>query len=516
MYLDRLNGFYFLGIGSVTPFVALYSCSYMENRIEIMENEGEQVPSMGKFYLFYTIFSTTMIGFVLSTNLILKYIFLNMTVMSSFILILMYGYGKRERTATMYMIWSLIGGVLFLLGIIGLGFIADTFNLVDIDTLGLNLGIGEGLPMIIPFLIFFGMCVKKAMAGLHIWLPHSTVDAPAPISALLSANLIGISGYAMIRVVFDIFPTQFEQMSFFFLIFAFITMIYGGLNALAQDDLKRMLSYAAIAQMGWVVFGISTMTDQGIMGAVLLFINDAVSLSVLFMGAGILVIKYDGLKDISEMGGLLEDHPVLSIIMIIAFLTLVGSPLTIGFWGKALIFSGAISMPFITGPITFIIVSFAIVFAGGITAAYVFITIKRMFFGLFKTDIEPRTIGVSNTTVAMAGIAIIGVFLFFVPEILFGPADVPSLSVLTIEGLMFLTAYLGVYTIFSGDLRYYLVLFSHKMESEIIDRFFHESMVYWIKRADKSLEDIHPSEFSKYMLWLLIGFVSVVMIFIFI
>jgi len=511
MYLDRLSGLYFLGVGLVTPLVALYSRNYMEYRIRTMEKEEENVASLGTFYLAYTIFSAAMMGFVLTTNLILQYVFLNMTVMASFLLILLYGHGNRQRTAHMYLIWSMVGGAIFLLGIIGLGYYSGTFDLVDLEAMELNLGIGEGLPLFIPFLLFFGMCIKKALFGVHIWLPHAHAEAPSPVSALLSPNLIGISGYAMIRVVLDIFPAQFEQMSIFFLIFAFITMIYGGLNAIAQDDLKKLLAYASVSQMGWVVFGIATMTPEGQVGGILLFVKHSISLSVLFMGAGILVEKYDGLRDISNMGELWSLHPVLSTLMIIGFLTLVGSPLTMGFWGKALIFSGAIKMPFITGPLTFILVALAIVLAGGITAGYVFITVKRMFFGMFKGDMEPRTIGWSTSTYPMAAISLVGIFLFFVPSFLFGPAELPTLPVLTIEGLMFLTAYLGAYTIFSGGIRYYLVLFSHRVENEVLDNFFHKKILSFIKRSDEVLEHTHPITFDTYLLWLVIGFLGVLL-----
>ncbi len=515
MYLDRLNGLYFLGVGIVTPMVAIYSHNYMKHRLTTMKDNEDEVPSLGIFYFSYTILSAAMLGFLITTNLILQYIFLNITVMTSFLLILIYGHGNKKRTANMYLIWSMIGGSIFLLGILGLGLHVGTFDLVDIESLELNLGMGQSLPLLIPFFIFFGMCIKKALFGVHVWLPHAHAEAPAPVSALLSPNLIGISGYAMIRVVLDIFPTQFEEMSIFFLFFAFITMVYGGLNAIAQDDLKRLLAYASISQMGWVVFGIATMTTEGMMGGVLLFVKHSISLSVLFMGAGILVEKYDGLRDISNMGELLHLHPVLSSLMLIGFLTLVGSPLTMGFWGKTLIFSGAIKMPLITGPFTFILVALAIVFAGGITAAYAFITMKRMFFGMFKGEMEPRSIGWSTSTIPMVAIASIGIFLFFIPTSLFGPAEPPSLSVLTIEGLMFLTAYLGAYTIFSGALRYFLVLFSHKVENEIIDRFFHKRVISWIKRADKALEDAHPKDFTTYLLWLMIGLIGVLLTVIF-
>jgi len=192
MYLDRLNGLYFLGVGIVTPMVAIYSHNYMKYRLTSMKNKGTEVPSLGMFYFSYTILSAAMLGFLITTNLILQYIFLNITVMTSFLLILLYGHGNKERTANMYLIWSMIGGSIFLLGILGLGLHVGTFDLVDIESLELNLGMGQGLPLLIPFFIFFGMCIKKALFGVHVWLPHAHAEAPAPVSALLSPNLITI------------------------------------------------------------------------------------------------------------------------------------------------------------------------------------------------------------------------------------------------------------------------------------------------------------------------------------
>ncbi len=511
MYLERVNALYLLGVVIVTPSVALYSHHYMQNRKKHMEEKGDQVPTLDKFYLLYTLFSVSMMGFLLTTNLFMQYIFLKITLLSSFALILLYGHGNRKRTATIYLVWSLVGGVVFLLGILGLGAEVGTFDIVDMSARELNVGLGEGLSLMIPFLIFFGMCIKKALFGVHIWLPHAHAEAPAPVSALLSPNLIGISGYVMISIVLEMFPDQFETLAPFFMILAFITMIYGGLTALAQDDLKRLLAYASVSQMGWVVFGIATMTPEGISGGILLFIKHSISLSILFMVAGILVSKYEGLRDISNMGGLLTMNPVLSGLTIVGFFTLVGAPLTMGFWGKTLIFSGAIKIPGITGPISFILVASAVIFAGGITASYCFITMKRMLFGGFKGKMGKRSIGWTTSTIPMAVIGFIGIFLFFIPGHLIGPAEIPRLSVLTIEGMMFLTAYLGAYFIFTGGIRYYLVLFSHRIEERVIDEFFHEKIPNFLEKSAKKLKHGHSGETVLYILTFILGLIIILL-----
>ncbi len=515
MYLDDLNSLFFLGVGVVTPIVAIYSFDVMEHRISHMKREGENPPSLGYFYLFYTLFSTGMLGFVMTINLFMQYIFLSLALFSSFVLILLYGHGERKRIANIYLVWSLVGSAAFFLGVIGLGTETGTYNILDLSTLESNLALGEGLPLLIPFLIFFGMSIKMALFGVHIWLPKAHSEAPAPVSALLSGNFIGLSGYVMIRVVVEMFPAQSRIMSPYFLVLAFFTMLYGGLNAIAQDDLKSLLAYSSISQMGWITFGIAIMTEKTMMGGAVLFVTQSFSSSLLFMGAGVIMVKYDGLRDISNMGELMTLNPVLSSLIVVGFSTLIGVPFTVGFWGKTLIFSGATTVAAGYGPLFFIAVALAIIFAAGITASYSLITMKRMLFGMFKGDMEPPHIGWSFSTASMAAVGLTGIVLFFSPESIMDTAAIPRLSVLTVEGLMFLTAFLGAYTIFSGGIRYYLVLLSYKVEEEIIDELFHEKMILWIEKADKSLEKAHPADFSTYMLWILIGFLSVVMILIF-
>lgn len=512
MYLDSLNSLFFLGVGVVTPLVGLYSYDIMTHRITSMREEGENPPSLGVFFLFYNLFAAGMFGFVLTTNLFLQYIFLNLSLISSYVLILFYGYGKRTRVANIYLIWSLIGGSTFFLGVIGLGAEVGTYDILDLLTLELNLGLGKGLPLLIPFLIFFGMSIKMALFGIHIWLPRSHSQAPAPVSALLSGNLIGLSGYVMIRVVVEMFPAQFRIISPIFIVLAFITMLYGGLNALAQDDLKKLLAYSSISQMGWITFGIALMTEKTMIGGAVLFVTQSLSSSLLFMGSGVIMYRYEGLRDISKMGELITLNPVLSSLIILGFSTLIGAPFTIGFWGKTLIFSGVTTIALEYGPIVFILVSLAIIFAGGVTASYSLITMKRMLFGMFKSDMESPKVGWNFSTSSMAVIGVTGVVLFFAPGSIIDPAALPRISVLSIEGMMFLTAYLGAYTIFSGGLRYYLVLVSHRLESEVIDHFFHERVIPWIERGPKTVEAIlHTTDLFNYLLWLLIGFVGAIL-----
>ncbi len=519
MYLDWLSGLYVLGIGVVTPMVAIYSKNYMENRLEVMRSEGESPPSLGVYYMFYIMFSVSMHGVVLSTNLLQFYLFLKITVVASFFLILLYGYGDRKRIALMYLIWSSIAGFVFLLGSLGLASHTGTFDVLDLEELEVMVGIGQGLPLIIPFALFAGLLIKKALFGAHIWLPYAHAEAPTPVSALLSPNLIGISGWGMVRLVYELFPEQFAVMAPYFLILSYFTMMYGGVMALAQDNLKRLMAYISVSQMGWVVFGFTTLTTEGIVGGVLLFVKHSLSLSILFMSAGLLISRH-GLKNISDMGDLRKKMPLTSVLMIAGFVILLGLPVSMGFWSKAMIFSGATTMPGIDGTAGFLFMAALLLLAGSITAAYAFITIKRIIFsGEFKSKTgrtELTAVGFNSSTVPMAIIGTIGVLLFLVPDPLLGPAYMPSFSHLAGEAIAFIIVYIISYYLYQGRPEEISRGLYKSFETEIIDETFHGRLVRLVSGAGNRLQTLHTGVMSTYMVWMLAGFLFLLLVFSFV
>jgi len=203
MLLDSISAPVAISIGIVTSMISIYSMRYMEHRMEEMEKEGYRPASWGVYFMLYVMFSAAMMGTVLSTNLVEFYLFLELSLLPSFLLIAFYGYGKRERIALLYLIWTHVGALSFLVGALLLGLSAGTFDFFN-PIRGACIGLGETLPdaVRLPVLlaIMVGLFVKMAVFGVHIWLPYAHAEAPTPVSALLSPNLIGIAGYAMIRI----------------------------------------------------------------------------------------------------------------------------------------------------------------------------------------------------------------------------------------------------------------------------------------------------------------------------
>ena len=422
MLLDPLSAPFAFGITLVTIVVALFSAPYMEHRIEELKHEGLNPPSIGTYYMLYTVFSAAMLGLVLATNLIEFYIFLELALLPSFFLIIWYGYGNRTRIAIMYLLWTHIGGLIFLLGILTFGSSTGTFDILNLRTLTFNLGLGSTLPIAVMLLITIGLFVKMAIFGVHIWLPYAHAEAPTPVSALLSPALIGIAGYSLIRISYTLFTVQFEAISIYLVVLALITMIYGGLMALAQDDFKRLLAYSSISQMGYILLGISTLTTNGIAGGVLHFVTHAVGKSILFMVAGTIIFQFKGLRSISKMGGLAQRVPNLLILALIGFMFLMGMPPTLGLWSKLNIVVGTFDRVLGFGNLALVLISITIVVATGITAAYSFLTLKRIFFGNLPNELKGEKIPAwSKLTVAIVAVTVVGLILFFYPAVFIDP-----------------------------------------------------------------------------------------------
>ena len=427
MLLDALSGPIAFSIALVTTMVSLYSVPYMKHRFEELEKEDSKQPEWGTYYMLFVMFSAAMLGITLSTNLLEFYIFLELTLVPSFLLILFYGYGKRERIAFMYLIWTHVGALLFLIGSLTFGYYTGTFDIFNVHTLTFNTTLWEMLPsdvlIFAALAIMIGLFIKMAVFGVHIWLPYAHAEAPTPVSALLSPCLIGIGGYALVRIVYIMFPTVFSDASVYLMVLALITMIYGGLMSLAQDDFKRMLAYSSISQMGYLLLGVASMTTIGISGAMLQFVTHAVGKAVLFSVAGVLIVKFNGLRSISKMGGLAIKVPIAAGLALLGFMQITGIPPSLGFWSEVMIVFGAVDRAQALGSVSFILLVIGLIIAIGLSTGYAFITMKRIFFGQPSPN-QPEAVGLEidkSIYIPIIIIAVVGVLLFFFPQVFIDP-----------------------------------------------------------------------------------------------
>jgi NADH-quinone oxidoreductase subunit M len=411
--IDGLSAPVVIGVSLVTSLVSVYSVKYMGHRIGELAREGEGPPGMGVYFSLYNMFSASMLGMALSTNLIEFYVFLELSLISSFALIALYGYGDRRRIALLYFIWTHVAGALFLVGILYYWTQAGSFDVVDV-TGGRGEYVARALSGTGAFYammaLVIGLLVKMAIVGVHMWLPYAHAEAPTPVSALLSPNLVGIGGYAIARFALPIFPEGMESISAALIAVSIATILYGGLVALRERDFKRFLAYSSISQMGYMLLGISTLTAAGIGGAMLHYLSHAVGKAVLFMVAGVFIAELSGLRDMGRMGGLAVKYPAMAAAALIGFLHLVGIPPAVGMWGEVLIVVGYSEALGLYGAQPLAIVAVTVIAAFTVTAAYSFIAMRRIFFGPPRLEPEPERLDAFKASVILIGLA--GVFLF--------------------------------------------------------------------------------------------------------
>ncbi|MDW0155403.1 MAG: NADH-quinone oxidoreductase subunit M [Nitrososphaeraceae archaeon] len=373
---------------------------------------------MGLYFALYLTFSMGMLGTVLATNLIEFYVFFELMLVPSFFLLAFYGYGERKRIALMFFFWTHVGAVVLLLGLLAMGLFAGGF---DYDTVMHNV---EKIPdqwiVLIVFALVIGLGVKLAAFALHIWLPYAHSEAPTPISALLSPAMIGIGAYGLLRLWLELLVGDYSQYSIYINLWGLATMIYGGAMALMQDDIKRVLAYSSISQMGYILFGIGSESVLGITGATFMYVTHGLGKAILFMMAGSIILQ-TGTRSMSKLGGLAGRMPYTAVIAMIGALTIMGIPPTSGFMGEWILFNGVLQSG-LENSDTLRIVTFGLgILATVLSAAYILWMYKRIFFG--KIPEQYAKIKDSNRyiTVTMAALAAITLFLGVYPNPMLNP-----------------------------------------------------------------------------------------------
>jgi proton-translocating NADH-quinone oxidoreductase chain M len=384
----------------------------------LVEKENYVRTQTGLYFALYLTFSMGMLGTVLATNLIEFYVFFELMLVPAFFMVAFYGYGARRRIALMFFFWTHVGAVILLLGLLAMGFFAGGFDYVTVKENASKIPV-EWMSLII-FSLVIGLGVKLAAFGLHIWLPYAHSEAPTPISALLSPAMIGIGAYGLLRLWMDLLTGDYTQYSIYINIWGLITMIYGGAMALMQDDIKRVLAYSSISQMGYILFGLGSESVLGISGATLIYVSHGLGKALLFMMAGSIILQ-TGTRSMSQLGGLAGKMPYTAVLAMIGGLTIIGIPPTSGFMSEWITFNGALQSG-VENAETIRVVVFSLgLVATLLTAGYILWMYKRVFFG----KIPERLVHVRDSnryiTATMAFLAamtlIVGVYpdVFLVP-----------------------------------------------------------------------------------------------------
>ena len=368
----------------------------------------------GLYFALYLLFAMGMLGTVLATNLIEFFIFFEIMLIPGFFLVALWGAGNRRKIGLMFLFWTHAGAVVLLLGFLMIGLTVGSFDFADIN----ESEIPQDIAMISAVAIALGLGVKLAVFMFHIWLPYVHGAAPTPISALLSPAMIGIGAYGIFRLIVEFLPATFADLSIWFYIWGLVTMIYGGAMALMQDDIKRLLAYSSISQMGYLLFGIGSMSALGLAGAEMMYVTHAIGKGILFMMAGIIIVKV-GTRSLSKLGGLAGKMPITAVCAVIGALTIMGIPPTSGFMGEWVLFYGALETAIEEGS-TLRAVGFGLgLVATALTMSYLLWMLKRVFFGKTPEHLENVKEGSWYMTAPMMVLAGFSIVVGIYPDIFY-------------------------------------------------------------------------------------------------
>jgi proton-translocating NADH-quinone oxidoreductase chain M len=390
------------------------------HQLTVLETDQRVKNQMGLYFSLYLAFSMGMLGTVLATNLIEFYVFFELMLVPSFFMIAFYGYGARRRIALMFFFWTHVGAVVLLLGLLAMGFFAGGF---DFDTIKAN---AANIPAqwlhLIVFALVLGLGVKLAAFLLHIWLPYAHAEAPTPVSALLSPAMIGIGAYGILRLWLELLggTGSYEQYSLYINMWGLATMIYGGAMALMQDDIKKVLAYSSISQMGYILFGLGSESVLGITGGTLMYVTHGLGKAILFMMAGSIILQ-TGTRSMAKLGGLAGKMPYTAVIAMIGALTIIGIPPTSGFMGEWILFNGVLQTATAEmNPLRTTMFALGIL-ATVLSSAYILWMYKRIFFGKIPEELVHVKDSNRYITATMGVFAAMTLIIGVLPDLFLNP-----------------------------------------------------------------------------------------------
>ncbi|MHA1781367.1 MAG: complex I subunit 4 family protein [Candidatus Thorarchaeota archaeon] len=380
-----------LGLGL---FSVVYSFYYMEN-----------LKHPGLYYSLMVWFVASMVGVVYATNLMQFFIFYELMLIPAFVLVYVYGVSedpaKRSKNALQFWVWTAIGGMISLFATF---FLFGATGTMDIQAL-YSASIATSVAKLIGVMFLLGFGIKLGLVPLHVWAPPVYGEAPIPVLVLLSGAMTKTAAYGVIRIVIPIFRAVLTDYSLGLMVISVITMFYGAMLAIAQKDLKMMLAYSSISQLGYLMFGYSTMTLAGVNGAAFQLINHGILASLMFFCAGAIKMK-TGTMEFDKLGGLAPKMPALATVFVLGGIALAGTPPMSAFVGEFMIFMGAASLA--SNGWAYVGVLVVGVIATGLTAAYYLWAIRRTMYGPIPEGLEQ----VNDPPLAI--IAIVGIMAFFV------------------------------------------------------------------------------------------------------
>ncbi len=370
-WIERFNIHYHLGVDGISmwfvPLTAFITIIVVLSAWEVIETRVHQ------YYGAFLILSGLMVGVFSALDGMLFYVFFEATLIPMYIIIGVWGGPRRVYAAFKFFLYTLAGSLLMLIALLYLYNKSGSFDILTWHQLPLPLS----AQTLLFFAFFAAFAVKVPMWPVHTWLPDAHVEAPTAGSVVLAAIMLKLGAYGFLRFSMPIAPDAAREYAWVIVALSLIAVIYIGLVAMVQRDMKKLVAYSSVAHMGFVTLGFFLFNELGVSGAIVQMIAHGFVSGAMFLCIGVLYDRVHS-REIADYGGVVNTMPKFAAFAVLFGMANCGLPATAGFVGEWMVILGAVQFNFWIG----LLAATALIFG----AAYTLWMIKRVYFGPVAND----------------------------------------------------------------------------------------------------------------------------------
>jgi len=348
-WISELGIRYQLGVDGLNLFLlALTAIAWVPCTLWSVFREHER-PKL--YFFMLALAETAVLGAFMAQDLALFVVFFDLMLVPFYFLIGGWGTGDRVRATTKFVIYTLAGSLLMLAAAVALGVLSTpeggqiSFSIAELTRRSTGTGTQEWIVLLFALAFF----VKAPLFPLHGWIPETYRSTPLPVLALLSGVLSKVGVYGFLRIVLPTMPEGAQHWQELFIVVAVFSILYGSVLAFSQDNVRLVVAYSSIAQLGFITLGIFSFDDKGAQGAVIQMVNHGLVVVPLFLIIGVIAVRAKGSESLRELGGMAFRAPVLAALFLIVTLATLAMPGSPNFVGEILILFGTLEDKLVYG-----------------------------------------------------------------------------------------------------------------------------------------------------------------------